>query len=377
MRRAKLLPGLATASKTLADGSTKKYFYAWRGGPLLKAADGTPLQPGDPQFIVAYSSAHAERKKPPTGTLFSLIAAYKISSEFTAKAKRTKTDYMRYLKMVEDEFGSLPLHLVVKPETRGEFKTWRDSIANAKPLSPKERLAERKAGKQSQPVGDRQADYAWGMLARVLSVAKDRGTIATNVCERGGKLYSVDRAEIIWLPGHITAFCEVASDELKLALLLALWTAQRQGDLIRLTWMQYDGSHIRFQQGKTKERVIIPIGDVLKDALDSCRPEKAEGTILRNSRGDPWTGDGFRSSWAKATTRAGLDDADLRFHDLRGTAVTRLSLAGCTDQEIAAITGHSETDVARIIRVYRGGRAELAEQGMAKLNVRYGNVNRT
>lgn len=324
---------------------------------MLRAADGSPLQMGDPELVVAYAAAHAERKKPPTGTLFSLIAAYKISSEFTAKAKRTKIDYMRYLKMIEDEFGSMPLHLVVKPEARGEFKSWRDTLATER--------------------GNRQADYAWGMLARVLSVAKDRGTIANNVCERGGRLYSVDRAEIIWEPGHITAFCEVASDELKLALLLALWTAQRQGDLIRLTWMQYDGTHIRFQQGKTKERVIIPIGDVLKAALDSCRPEKPEGTILRNSRGAAWTGDGFRSSWAKATTRAGLDDADLRFHDLRGTAVTRLSLAGCTDQEIAAITGHSETDVARIIRVYRGGRAELAEQGMAKLNVRYGNVNRT
>jgi hypothetical protein len=48
MRRAKLLPGLATASKTLADGSKQKYFYAWRGGPMLKDADGKPLQIGDP-----------------------------------------------------------------------------------------------------------------------------------------------------------------------------------------------------------------------------------------------------------------------------------------------------------------------------------------
>lgn len=357
MRCAKIFPGLAVASKRLADGSKRKYYYAWRGGPLLKAEDGTPLQPGVSEFNVAYAAAHETRKKPPQGTLFSLIASYKIASEFTKKAERTKKDYMRFLRMIEEEFGSMPLHLVVKPEARGEFKAWRDKIAT--------------------DGGARQADYAWGMLARVLSVAKDRGTIAVNVCERGGKLYSVDRAEIIWQEKHIADFLDIASDELRLALLLALWTAQRQGDLIRLTWSQYDGKHIRFQQGKTKQRVIIPVGDVLKSTLDSCRPEKADGTILRNSRGAAWTGDGFRTSWGKATTRAGLDDADLRFHDLRGTAVTRLSLAGCTDQEIAAITGHSETDVARIIRVYRGGRVELAEQAMVKLNVRYGNVNRT
>ena len=32
---------------------------------------------------------------------------------------------------------------------------------------------------------------------------------------------------------------------------------------------------------------------------------------------------------------------ELHFHDLRGTAVTLLSEAGCTPQQIATITGHS------------------------------------
>jgi integrase len=281
--------------------------------------------------------------------MFSLIAAYKASGDFTTCAERTKKDYMRFLKFIEDEFGDMPISYIEKPKARGKFKTWRDGMAD----SP------------------RQADYAWGMLARVLSVAKDRGTIATNVCERGGKLYSVDRAEIIWQADHIKAFIEVASDELRLALLMALWTAQRQGDLIRLTWSQYDGSHIRIRQGKTKARVVIPVGATLKLALDARRPKKAGGVILRNTRGDPWTGDGFRTSWGKASTRAGLDDADLRFHDLRGTAVTRLSLAGCNNQQIAAITGHSEKEVDRIIAAYRGIRLELAEQAMFKLESRY------
>jgi integrase len=32
---------------------------------------------------------------------------------------------------------------------------------------------------------------------------------------------------------------------------------------------------------------------------------------------------------------------DLHFHDLRGTAVTRLALSNCSVPEIAAISGHS------------------------------------
>lgn len=381
MRRAKLLPGLAVASKRLADGSRRKYFYAWRSGPLLKDADGAPLQLGDPQLVVAYAAAHTGRKKPAQGTLFTLIALYKTTSEFIKRAERTKKDYLRFLKMIEDEFGTLTIRLLQQPEARGEFKEWRDGIANAAPMSRKEQVAARKRGEAPKPTGNRQADYAWGMLARVLSVAKDRGKITINVCERGGRLYNADRAEIIWQPAHITAFGAVASDELIFALVLALWTAQRQGDLIKLTWSQYDGTHIRLKQGKTKARVTIPVSGILKEAIDARRPEKAEGAILRNTRGQPWTEDGFRTSWGKACTKAGIDDAGLHFHDLRGTAVTRLALSGCTAQEIGAITGHSEKEVSKILEAhYIGGRIELAEQAIIKIDARYGsetNVNRT
>src|ERR1700741_1679474 len=98
MNRRKL-PGVATARKQRANGKRQRYYYAWRGGPLLKAEDGTPLQPNDPAFHVAYAAAHAERRKPAAGTLFSLVAAFKSSSEFTTLAPKTQKDYRRYLKM--------------------------------------------------------------------------------------------------------------------------------------------------------------------------------------------------------------------------------------------------------------------------------------
>ncbi len=187
------------------------------------------------------------------------------------------------------------------------------------------------------------------------------------MCERGGKLYEVDRAEVIWEAEHIKAFASVASDELYFALVLALWTAQRQGDLIRLTWSQYDGKHIRVRQGKTSARVAVPVGAVLKTALDARRPDNAHGPILLNTRGKPWTGDGFRTSWGDATKAANLYLADVRFNDLRGTAVTRLALAGCSVPQIAALTGHSLKDVERILDAhYMGGRFELAEQATIK-----------
>jgi len=355
MNRRKL-PGVATASKRLADGTRRKYYYAWRGGPMLKSEDGVPLAPKDPQFSVAYAAAHAERTKPVTGSMFSLIAAYRISTEFTGRAEVTKKSYRRYLKMIEEEFGTMPLTVVQDRRARGKFKEWRDGMA----------------------ANPRKADYAWTVLARVFAVAKDRGLISVNVCERGGRLYEADRAEIIWLAEHISAFCGVASPELQFALLLALWTGQRQGTLINIAWSQYDGTHIRLQpnkqrHGKKKKRIVIPVGAPLKTVLDARRPEKAEGPILRNTFGEPWTSDGFRASWGKAFDRAKLGDSDLHFHDLRGTAVTRLALSGCTTAQIAAITGHSPSDVDEILKAhYLGGQAELADQAIVKYVAAYG-----
>jgi integrase len=57
----------------------------------------------------------------------------------------------------------------------------------------------------------------------------------------------------------------------------------------------------------------------------------------------------------------------LHFHDLRGTAITRLSEAGATPQEIATITGHSLRTVHDILDKYLARRRPLAEAAIRKL----------
>jgi integrase len=115
-----------------------------------------------------------------------------------------------------------------------------------------------------------------------------------------------------------------APEHLRLALTLALWTGQRQGDLSRLAWSAYDGTRIRLTQGKTGVRVMVPAGAPLRQALDATRRQSP--IILVNIDGKPWASGGFRASWGKACKKAGIEG--VTFHDLRGTAVTRLALAG-------------------------------------------------
>lgn len=341
------LKGIASATKKLADGTRVTYYYAWRGGPRLIG------EPGTPEFVASYNAAVATRRAEPSGRFNRLLDTFLDSTEFRNDlAERTKDDYRRIIGRIRAKFGSMPLAAVEDRRARGVFKAWRDELALK---------------------SVRQADYTWTVLARVLSVCKDRGIIASNQCEKGGRLYNSDRAEIIWAAEDIETFCKAASAELQFAMLLALWTGQRIGDLRKLTWSAYDGAYIRLRQSKGGRRVAIPVGKVLKVALDKAKESRRSSThILCTTRGvRPWTADGFGASWRKAYKRSGLAPG-LHFHDLRGTAVTRLALAGCTVPEIASITGHSLKDVEAILEAhYLGGRIKLAEQAVEKLDAAY------
>ena len=198
------LKGVHRVRVQLRTGQVREYYYAWRGGPRIDGLAGTP------EFVRQYQEAHAAIGKPTTGTLMSLIAEYKASAEYGQLAPSTVRAYVAYIKLIENDFGDLPLAALSDPRMRGEFKAWRDRFANT----------------------PRKADFAWSVLARILSFAKDRGLIAANPCKDGGRLYKADRTERVWQDDDVAKFLSQASQELALAMVLALWTGQRQGDLL-------------------------------------------------------------------------------------------------------------------------------------------------
>jgi integrase len=137
--------------------------------------------------------------------------------------------------------------------------------------------------------------------------------------------------------------------------------------------------HIRLVQSKSMGRkrapvrVVIPVGGPLKAVLDAGKGP-ADSNILLTSEGTEWTENGFRSSWRKACQRAGV--VGLTFHDLRGTAVTRLALAGCTEAEIVSITGHTLSDVRSILDSnYLHRDPALAESAIRKLEAKVSGTN--
>ncbi|MDT8858017.1 site-specific integrase [Paracoccaceae bacterium Fryx2] len=345
------LKGLNRVRKRLADGTPVTYYYAWKGGPRL------PGKPGSPEFIAAFNEAVRQKVPPKADALGSIFDRFESSSEFDKLAAKTKQDYRSHIRALAAEFGTFPTVALADARTRSVFLDHRDAIAQ-KSL--------------------RLADYRFAVFARVLSWAADRGLTTKNPLERPGRVYRSGRRELIWTADDEAVFMAAAPAHLHLALTLALWTGQRQGDLLGLTWAAYDGAKITLKQSKTGARLKIPAGAPLRAALDQAkaaarldaerrkRDFSEADKILITTHGTGWTQDGFRASWRKACAEAKI--TGVTFHDLRGTAVTRLALAGCEVPEIASITGHSLKDAAAILETHYLARdPKLAESAIQKL----------
>jgi integrase len=334
------LKGINSLTKTLADGTRKTYWYAWKGGPPL------PGKPGDPEFIAAYYAAHAKKIAPLNkGDLSEVLDKFQDGGEFRhAIGERTRRDYIWQIKRIESRFADFPIKALDDPKARAVFREWRDELAKT---------------------SLRQADYAYNTLAHILKWALERGLVGANPCAGGSKLYQGTRVDKVWPDEKIEAFMDVAPLGMLRAMMLAINTGQRQGDLRRLTWTAYDGKVIKIRQRKTGAYVPVPVSDELKAVLDAT--PRVSPFILVNSKGRPWGEASFQWAWRKASLRAGIED--LTFHDLRGTAVVWLARAGCSVAEIYAITGHKPGDVQAILTAHYLPRdGEVAANAIAKLN---------
>lgn len=311
--------GVWFASKTLRDGQRVRYGYYGRG-------------PGTESLGIELSAeffarlAEVLRREPIEGTVNHLIWAYK-QKALPALSERTQADYRKRLDLIAERFGTLSLRAMSSDAIGPHIAAWRDSMAS----SP------------------RQADYAVQVLSAFLSwgASASQRKLSKNQALGLDRLYHADRREKVWSQDHVDAFLKVAAEPLRRALLLALETGQRQGDLLRLTWSGVKAQHVELRQRKTGVDVAVAISPALRQCLDAA-PRGAAVTVLTTGQGLPWEpkGNGFRSAWQDACKAAGVKG--VTFHDLRGTFASRKLAEGWTPQDVAYCTGHSLRDLGSL-----------------------------
>ena len=132
-------------------------------------------------------------------------------------------------------------------------------------------------------------------MARVPSWALDNGLVDTNPCKKGGRLYSANRADKVWSDAQESAFLAKALKHLRLPCLLAICTAQRQGELLRLLWSAYAGT---FGCVRARREQTSPYRSVRRSSARSMRKAARDNatTILVTTLGQEARSEGGEPS---------------------------------------------------------------------------------
>ncbi|WP_343343372.1 tyrosine-type recombinase/integrase [Sphingomicrobium sp. XHP0239] len=166
-----------------------------------------------------------------------------------------------------------------------------------------------------------------------------------------------------WTEAELTQFenKHPVGTKSRLAFALLLYGAQRSGDVRFLSRKGIADGRIRLRQSKTANAVDVPIVKPLREALDAG--PLGETLVLENKGGGAFTAKGFYNLVKRACIAADLPHCSA--HGLRKAAARRLRMAGCSDEEGMAITGHK---TVREYRRYAGddGNAERADSAMEK-----------
>lgn len=143
-------------------------------------------------------------------------------------------------------------------------------------------------------------------------------------------------------------------------IVLALETAMRQGEILKLTWdhinLKTRIAHLPITKNGTKRDV--PLSLRARDALVRLGP-KPTGRVF------DYSSDGLKSVWRAMIQKLGIEN--MHFHDLRHEATSRLfELGSLSMMEIAHITGHksmamlkkyTHLDSRNLVKKLEGGRS--------------------
>src|SRR5215831_10944016 len=315
------------------------YYLRRRGYPRVRL----PGLPWSPSFMAAYEAAMrgprtaigAGRVKP--GSVAAVIAEYFDSQTFfTSKSAGTQRMRRGILERFRAAYGERPFALLPAE--------WIEALLDAKPPH---------------------AARSWLMTLRSLcqfAVARRylRADPTANI-----KLRKIEGDGFhTWTEDEITQFeaHHHIGTKPRLALALLLYTGERRSDVVKMGRQHIKDGVLTVKQQKTGKALAIPVHPDLQVVLDATPSEHL--TFLVTATGKPYGGNHFSETFREWCDAAGLPKR-CKPHGLRKAACRRLAEAGCSANEIMAISGHAT--MKELIRYTKAAdRARLARNALAK-----------
>jgi integrase len=312
--------------KVLKAGRVYWYF---RRGPVTERL---PDNPNSPEFDAAYWALRTGRATTSKTSFNAIIESYLASPRFDRLAPGTKKEYRRTLDLIREKNGPKDFRRL----TRRDVIAARDKYAETW----------------------RKANSLVEMLSMLSRHAMDLGWIKANPATgvetfTGGSYEPWPEAK----QAAFVAYCLRNDERIALtAYHLGVGTGQRIGDVVKMRWDDFDGDYMRVVQQKTGEKLDVYCPRRLRDYLATL-PKSGEYILAKTLRGHVAKRDVQR---AVERVRGAIGAQGYVIHGWRYTAAVELAEAGCSDAEIAAVTGH------RSLEMVRKYRAKAAQKRMSK-----------
>jgi integrase len=326
--------------KGYVDRKTGKPFFYFRrkGFPQVRLRGVL----GSKEFMDGYRDALNQAPRPigmsrtKSGSVSEALVSYYGSLAFRKLAPATQTMRRAILEKFRDQTGELPVS-----EMPAKYI---NTVLN-----------------KLQP----HAARSWFKAIRALM----QHAVAMEMC-KADPTYSIKLPSIksdgihTWDEDEIAIFeaKHAAGTKARLAFALLLYTAQRRSDVIKFGHQHIRNGAIHLRQKKTGTFLSIPIHPELAAIID------AAGTgalFLVTKSGKSYSPNDFSDQFREWCDEAGLP-VRCSAHGLRKAACRRLAEAGCSANQIAAISGHKTLkEVERYTRA--ADQVRLATQAMANV----------
>ena len=322
-------------------GRIRHYFRRGRGARVA-----LPGRPGSDEFMRAYQAA--------------------LSGEEVSAPVVRKADAGTFDRLVQDYFES-PNYLTLGAATQKAYRGVIERLVRDENIG--HRLVAQMSRQNVQQVVAKRAatpgaaNDVLKKLKILIHFAIDNGWRKDDPAVRIKKFAAGEFHT--WTDGEIKVFEEAwpLGTRERSAFALLLYTGQRASDVAKMSAADVEGDGIWVMQVKTKAKLLIPMHPALQAALGVAKVR--DGSLLKTGAGEPFTAKGFSNFMADRIAEARLPDRCVT-HGLRKAAARRLAEAGCSANEIAAITGHAKLEeVARYTKAAEQKR--LARAAIARL----------
>lgn len=266
----------------------------------------------DPSFGASYARAQgarsARKNKKEALTFDGLIRQFERSPEYRNRTESTKKSYQIYLQrangLLRDRAGDSP---PIKGIERRDVLAVRNALADT-------------PGAANQAVRAISALFHWAIKNDKTKENPAHGVTLFDSTPH--KPWPQDLVEEAMLDPQVG-----------MAVALLFFTGQRIAEVVRMSWNDIEGDHMKVFVQKKQNHIRVAILPELAERLKT-QPRVGD-TILTNSNGQAWSKGGLRDkiqAWGKGR------GVHIVPHGLRKNAVNSLFEAGCTAAEVSGIT---------------------------------------